>query len=211
MPSTTHVGLECCADAARLVVVVQVSPARLDWLVALAESDAAFSSRFGIAVEPDWSGFPEAVPAAVAAARHRSEDPWGTHLFFDDDGALVGIGGFKGPPADDVVEIGYAVSPSRQGRGIATAAVQYFLARAARDGVAIVIAHTLAGVNPSTRVLTKTEFVRTTAHYDPEVGEVWRWERSLGRAKASASGDPGTRGVNSTEPGGSGGPRVVAE
>jgi hypothetical protein len=23
---------------------------------------------------------------------------WGSHLFFDDDGALVGFGGFKGPP-----------------------------------------------------------------------------------------------------------------
>jgi ribosomal-protein-alanine N-acetyltransferase len=168
-----------CADAATLVDVVQVSPARLDWLVALAESDAEFSSRFGVAVEPGWSGFPEALPAAVDAARQRSEDPWGTYLFFDVDGALVGIGGFKGPPTDDVVEIGYAVSPSRQGRGIATAAVQSLLARAAREGVASVIAHTLASANPSTRVLTKTGFVRTTTQHDPDVGEVWRWERSL--------------------------------
>lgn len=175
-----HFGLERCADCATLVVVVQVSPARLDWLVALAESDAVFSSRFGIAVEPGWSGFPEALPAAVAAARRRSEEPWGTYLFFDDDGALVGIGGFKGPPADGGVEIGYAVSPSRQGRGIATAAVRCFLALAARAGVAIVVAHTLAGVNPSTSVLTRTGFVRTTTEHDPEVGEVWRWERVPG-------------------------------
>jgi ribosomal-protein-alanine N-acetyltransferase len=173
-------GLERRADAATLVVVVQVSPARLNWLVALAEGDAVFSSRFGIAVEPGWAGFPEALPAAVAAARQRLEGPWGTYLFFDDDGALVGIGGFKGPPTEGVVEIGYAVSPSRQGRGIATAAVHYFLAQAAREGVATVIAHTLAGVNPSTRVLTKTGFVRTTTQDDPEVGAVWRWERSFG-------------------------------
>ena len=112
----------------------------------------------------------------MVAARQRSEDPWGTHLFFDDDGVLVGIGGFKGPPADDVVEIGYAVAPSRQGRGIATAAVQFLLAQATRDGVAMVIAHTLAGVNASTRVLMKTGFVRTSTLHDPEVGEVWRWE-----------------------------------
>jgi ribosomal-protein-alanine N-acetyltransferase len=173
-------GLELCADTVTLVDVVHVSPARLDWLVALAEDDTVFSSRFGIAVEPGWAGFPEALPAAVAAARRRSEDPWGTHLFFDDDGALVGIGGFTGPPTNDVVEIGYAVAPSRQGRGIATTAVEHFLAQAAREGVAIVIAHTLAGLNPSTRVLTKTGFVRTTTQHDPEVGEVWRWERSIG-------------------------------
>lgn len=159
--------------------MVQVLPARLDWLEALTESDTVFSSRFGIAVEPDWSGFPEAVPAALSAARERSQDLWGTYLFLDDDGALVGIGGFKGPPTDDVVEIGYAVAPSRQGRGIATAAVQDLLARAAREGVGIVIAFTLAGGNPSTRVLEKAEFVRTTTERDPEVGEVWRWERSL--------------------------------
>lgn len=159
--------------------MVQVSPARLDWLVALAEGDAVFSSRFGIAVEPDWSVFPEAVPAALAAARHRSEDPWGTHLFFDGDGALVGIGGFRGPPTAGVVEIGYSVSPSRQGRGIATAAVRFFLARAARDGATVVIAHTLAALNSSTSVLTKTGFVRTVIQHDPEVGEVWRWEHPL--------------------------------
>lgn len=111
---------------------------------------------------------------------HHSEYPCGYALSFDDDGALVGIGGFKGPPAGDMVEIGYAVAPSRQGRGIATAAVQYFLTRAARDGVAMVIAHTLAGVNASTRVLSKTGFVRRSRERDPEVGEVWLWERSLG-------------------------------
>jgi RimJ/RimL family protein N-acetyltransferase len=159
------------------VIVVQVTSARLDWLEALAESDAVFSSRFGIAVEPDWAGFPEAVPAAVEAARQRSEDAWGTHLIFDDDGALVGIGGFKGPPDDGVVELGYAVSPSRQGRGIATAAVEDLLARAFRAGVATVIAHTLAAVNASTRVLGKTGFVRTATQHDPELGDVWRWEK----------------------------------
>jgi RimJ/RimL family protein N-acetyltransferase len=115
-----------------VVVVTEVLPARLDWLLALAESDEVFCTRFGIPVEPGWSGFPEAVPAAVAAARDCPEDPWGTHLVFDGDGTLVGIGGFKDAPRDGVVEIGYAVSPARQGRGIATAAVEYFLTHGAR-------------------------------------------------------------------------------
>ena len=42
-----------------------------------------FTARFGIAVEPDWAGFPEAIPYAVDGARERSEDPWGSQLFFD--------------------------------------------------------------------------------------------------------------------------------
>ena len=160
--------------------MVQVSPARLDWLEALAAGDDVFTERFGIAVEAGWAGFPEAVPAVVEGARRRPEDPWGTHLFFDDDGALVGLGGFYGPPVDGMVELGYAVSPSRQGRGIATAAVEILLARAAEAGVPMVIAHTLAHENPSTSVLGKTGFTRTSTRDDPKLGEVWRWERSAG-------------------------------
>jgi ribosomal-protein-alanine N-acetyltransferase len=161
-----------------VVVVTEVLPARLDWLLALAESDEVFCTRFGIPVEPGWSGFPEAVPAAVAAARDCPEDPWGTHLVFDGDGdgTLVGIGGFKDAPRDGVVEIGYAVSPARQGRGIATAAVEYFLAHAARGGARTVVAHTLAGASASTTVLQRTGFVLTGTLHDPEVGQVWRWE-----------------------------------
>ena len=162
-------------------VVVQVSPARLEWLEALAEGDDVFTERFGIAVETGWAGFPEALPAAVETARRRPEDdPWGTHVFFADDGALVGLGGFYGPPVDGMVEIGYAVAPSRQGQGIATAAVDTLLARAAEAGVPVVIAHTLAEVNPSTSVLGRTGFVRTSAQDDPDLGEVWRWEHVTG-------------------------------
>lgn len=181
------------AGRGTLAVMVQVFPARLDWLEALDEGDVVFTERFGIAVEADWAGFPEALPAAVEGARRQPEDPWGTHLFFDDDGALVGLGGFYGPPVDGMVEIGYAVSPSRQGRGIATAAVETFLARAAEAGVPMVIAHTRAEMNPSTSVLGKTGFVRTSAQDDPELGEVWRWECATeiaGRPTTTASAEP---------------------
>ena len=86
--------------------------------------------RFGIPVVAGWVGFPEALQAAVDGARRHSEDPWGTHLFIDDDGALVGFGGFKGEPRNGEVELGYAVAPSRQGRGIATSVVEQLVARA---------------------------------------------------------------------------------
>ena len=64
---------------------IRVLPARLDWLTALVESDAVFAERFGVPVEPGWIGFPEALPFAVDAARDHDDDPWGSHLFFDDD------------------------------------------------------------------------------------------------------------------------------
>jgi RimJ/RimL family protein N-acetyltransferase len=162
---------------------VEVVPARLDWLEALAEGDDVFAARFGIAVEPDWAGFPEAIPFAVDGARKRSEDPWGSQLFFDSaDGALIGFGGFKGEPRDGDVEVGYAVAPARQGRGIATAVVAILIERARAAGVTIVSAHTLGTDNPSTAVLRKSGFQRVAELDDPEVGPIWRWELTVGAA-----------------------------
>lgn len=161
-----------------MTTVVAVVPARVDWLEALAEGDDVFASRFGIPVIAGWVGFPDALAPAIDGARRQSEDPWGTHLFFDDDGALVGFGGFKGAPRDDEVELGYAVAPSRQGRGIATAAVEQLVSRARQCGVHRVVAHTLAEENPSTAVLRKCGFIWTGEVYE-SVGDVWRWERGL--------------------------------
>jgi hypothetical protein len=83
---------------------MRVEPPRLEWIEALVEGAPAFTARFGIAVVEGWAGFPEALPHALAAARRHDADPWRSQLFFDDDGALVGFGGFKGPPADGAVE-----------------------------------------------------------------------------------------------------------
>ncbi|MCA1693827.1 MAG: GNAT family N-acetyltransferase, partial [Actinobacteria bacterium] len=84
---------------------------------------------------------------------------------------LVGWGGFKGPPADGIVELGYEIAEARRGRGLATAATRAMLAEAFADtGVRTVITHTLAHRNASNRVLEKAGF-----HHDAETvqdGEV---------------------------------------
>lgn len=59
--------------------------------------DAVFAGRFGIPVEAGWSGFPEALPILLEAAKTGSVTEWGPHPFFDDDDALVGNRGWKGP------------------------------------------------------------------------------------------------------------------
>jgi RimJ/RimL family protein N-acetyltransferase len=163
--------------------VVQVVPARVDWLEALVEGDDTFTSRFGVAVVEGWVGFPEALPFALAEAREHPADVWSTHLFFDDaDGALVGFGGWKGAPGDDEVELGYAVAPARQGRGIATAVVAVLVDRARTAGVRMVTAHTLAEENASTSVLLRSGFRRGADVADPDQGVVWRWELSVAAA-----------------------------
>ena len=163
-------------------MAISVVPARLDWLTALAEGDDVFTERFGVPVESGWVGFPEALPFAVDGARRRDEDRWGSHLFVDDDGALVGFGGFKGAPVDGFVEIGYAVAPARRGRGIATAAARWMIDRARDAGVDTVVAHTLAEVNASTAVLERCGFVHVATIADPDgdvTGDVFRWELAL--------------------------------
>jgi RimJ/RimL family protein N-acetyltransferase len=161
---------------------MRVDPVRLDWIEALIDGDAAFTERFGIAVIEGWAGFPEALPHALEAARRHDADPWGSRLFFDDDGALVGFGGFKGPPISGEVEIGYAIAPARQGRGLATTASRTLIDWARDRGATRVVAHTLANPNASTAVLVHCGFTRTATIADPDGGvdgDVWRWELQL--------------------------------
>lgn len=160
----------------------RVEPARRDWLKALVEGDDVFTARFGIAVADGWAGFPEAVQPALDTARRHDGDPWEPYLVFDgDDGSLIGFGGFKGAPVDGAVEIGYAVAPSRQGRGVATAFASALIRRAAAAGVDTVVAHTVAEHNPSTSVLRRCGFEHVATLHDDDLGaDVWRWELPLG-------------------------------
>lgn len=165
--------------------MIRVEPATVEWLEALVEGDEVFAERFGIPVVDGWAGFPEAVPHALAAVRAQPDQTWGTHLFFADDGALVGFGGWKGTPTDGAAELGYAVAPARQGQGIATAVVHELVARGAAAGLATVVAHTLAEANASTAVLAKTGFTEVAVVDDPEDGPIWRWERPLSTRRDS--------------------------
>ena len=70
---------------------------------------------------------------------------WWTHLFVHTpDRALIGMGGYTGPPVNGAVEIGYGVASDYRDRGLATAAAAALIAWARAAGVRIVLAHTLA-------------------------------------------------------------------
>lgn len=107
-------------------------------------------------------------------------DPW-VHGFIARDsttGAVVGQGGFKGPPRDGVVEIAYGTEPTHRGKGYATetaaALVNYAFTF---PDVRVVLAHTLPGSLASQRVLTKCGFEHVGEVLDPEDGLVWRFEK----------------------------------
>ena len=107
---------------------------------------------------------------------HANEDEM-FYVLEGDPQALVGWGGFKGAPADGLVEVGYEIAESRRGQGLATAATEAMVAEAFRDeNITAVIAHTLPERNASVRVLEKAGFA-----HDGEAEEggtpVWRHRR----------------------------------
>jgi RimJ/RimL family protein N-acetyltransferase len=157
---------------------LDVVPATAEDLRLLRDDPARFEEVRGLRVEPGWSPFDGALDGALRMLEGGMEPRWATHLFVHrPDAAVVGIGGFTGPPVEGTAEIGYAVAPAYQGQGLATEAASRLLAAAARGGVRTVRAHTLAEENASTRVLARLGFERTAELTDPEDGPVWRWER----------------------------------
>ena len=105
--------------------MVRVKPVTQAWAEALVLGDDVFAERFGTAVEPGWGeGFPEVMAFLAEVPNATTPGEWGLHLVFDEEGALVGNAGWKGEPVDGAAPLGYAVAPSRRGRGIATAVVR---------------------------------------------------------------------------------------
>jgi [ribosomal protein S5]-alanine N-acetyltransferase len=157
-------------------------------LDAAVAGDAPLADALGCAVADGWAVFPGSLERTRdALAADPSGARWGPRLFVvDDPPTLVGWGGFKGAPdADGAVEIGYAIAPAWEGRGVATAAVGAML-REAWDApeVRCVVAHTLPETNASVRVLEKSGFARAGENLDGDVGVVWRFRRERENAAA---------------------------
>ena len=145
------------------------------------DGDHALSIVLGLTVADGWVGVEDHRAAIAHADSYLAEHPdaadWWMHLFVHEaDATLIGVGGFKGVPADGVVELGYALAPAYRGQGLAFEA-----ARGLRDhalghtDVHTVQAHTLPEENASTRILRALGMQLRETLSDPEDGEVWRW------------------------------------
>jgi [ribosomal protein S5]-alanine N-acetyltransferase len=157
--------------------VVRLVRADLQLIDAALAGDDSLARALGYDVVAGWATF---VGALRATRDGLVADPgaatWGARFFVaGDPPELVGWGGFKGPPQNGVVELGYEIAERRRQRGLATEATRAMLAEAfADERVEAVIAHTLAERNASNRVLEKAGF-----RYQEEVRAngrvVWRF------------------------------------
>ena len=158
--------------------MVRLVPTSVEALDAAIAGDEELERVLRVAVVPGWVTFTDALqPTRDALAARCGDATWGTRFFIaGDPPELVGWGGFKGPPQEGVVELGYEIAESRAGRGLATAATRAMVEEAfADESVVAVIAHTLPERNASNRVLEKAAF--HFAGESEEDGEtVWRFE-----------------------------------
>jgi len=132
-----------------------------------------------VRVPENWPIFPEAFRHAYDIVKtNPDEQIWWTYLFIDPkEEVIVGSGGFKGPPKNGSVEIGYEVAPEFRNRGYATEAAMGFMTKAFQNPtVKKVLASTLPMPNASNRVLEKCGMEFIESKEDDEIGEVWYYE-----------------------------------
>jgi RimJ/RimL family protein N-acetyltransferase len=149
-------------ESARLDLVLDTREAVLARIEALSPADRA-------EVSPEW----------VERMRQSTPSPWthGMSLVERTSGAVVGSGGYKGPPDDDgAVEIAYGIGEEYRGRGYAKEGAAALVEFALGAGARLVYAHTRPENSASARVLESCGFERVGEVVDPEDGLVWRWE-----------------------------------
>lgn len=149
-------------ETARLRLI----PANRDCLVAeLASDHARLGALLGARVDASWP--PELYDAGAmqwtldAYDRDPAFRAWGLLYFVNKEVAptLIGVGGYKGPPRDGVIELGYSVIPSHRRRGLATEATRAMTAQAfSAPETKRVVAHTLPELVASIGVLEKAGF-----------------------------------------------------
>jgi RimJ/RimL family protein N-acetyltransferase len=119
-----------------------------------------------------------------ATEQHGEQRPFGYYqIIRAADGLAVGGAGFKGPPDDGNIEVGYGLAPSARGHGFASEAVTALLILAAENGVDTVLADTTDENVASQRTLVSAGFTLVGTH------------AGLHRYQAGAPGPSHTEGL----------------
>lgn len=137
-------------------------PATAEMIALELSSAVALAAELSADLPPDWP--PEfhtdrTLQFTAAALGEEGAEGWWLHYFVarDEGGPrLVGIGGFKGPPAEDgAVEIGYSVVASARRRGYASEAAAAMVDEAFARGARLVRAETLPHLTASIAVMRR--------------------------------------------------------
>lgn len=151
-----------------------------DLLEGILMGENVLASILDIRIANPWSEFGDA-PFKYALEKVNS-DPgsaiwWSWLPILISENTLIGNCGYKGPPANGMVEIGYEVALDYRNRGFATEIAKALIRNAFTfQDVDLVMAHTLADENASVHVLRKCGFHFDGELVDPEDGNIWRWK-----------------------------------
>jgi len=151
-------------------------PVERIYIEASLRSKSELAALLKVDVPAGWPHFPEAF-SLPPDDLHMPSDWRGYFFIYPVENALIGNGGFHGPPDESgMVEIGYEIATEYWNRGFATEAAQALIDYAfAHDEIQAVIAHTLGEKNASNSVLQKVGMKFVAELDDPEEGKVWRW------------------------------------
>ena len=148
-------------------------------LAAAIAGQEKLAHTLAVRIDPKWTEFGAPIfrYSLDKLETDPASQPWWTYLIIHRvDQVLIGTCGYKGPPVEGRVDIGYEIAPSYRGKGLATEAASLLVQHALlQTEVTRIQAHTLAGPNASTRVLEKSgfRFVKALASVD---GQLWEWE-----------------------------------
>jgi RimJ/RimL family protein N-acetyltransferase len=107
-----------------------------------------------------------------------SNEPWSAQWLIVVDEVVSGTIGFKGAPRANEVEIGYGVVPSRQRRGVATAALSQLLALITGRSLDV-CAETATWNEPSQTVLLHAGFQQVGQRRQADDSELLVWRRHV--------------------------------
>jgi ribosomal-protein-alanine N-acetyltransferase len=161
--------------ASRLIMI-NSTPAILEGIL---KGGNLLQEMLDIRVPDQWTEFG---PAPFEYALHKINDTpadafwWSWLPVLVSENMLIGNSGYKGPPKDGVVEIGYEVARDYRRKGYATEMAKALVDNAFQHAeVHTILAHTLPEENESVSVLRKCGFTFSGEYTDPEDGPIWRW------------------------------------
>jgi RimJ/RimL family protein N-acetyltransferase len=102
------------------------------------------------------------------------------HWLILDGKEAVGLCGYKAPPSEKSVEIGYGIAPERRKMGYATKAISLLLKHAYADQAVDIVTAETAVDNPASRiVLERNGFTHVATREDSNDGVLDMWQLEL--------------------------------